>query len=221
MTLQNLNDNLNKCLDKRSSMTKSGVAASFLLKCKYFDEMAFLHKKSCNRPSESNLQLQSTFISAPPTPVYAKFQGKNKTNTMSQVSGFSCKKRKVDETEVHLMKQLSNTDNDIKKLLTESKPGDSLYSRSLVPMLEMLPLKKKRLPKIRITVVNFYMNYSLTKNVTKVNKILNVGCFSCICFIEKETLAQVFPCELCQISKNTFYTEHLLAAASVLNYNKN
>ena len=120
-------------------MTKSGAAASSLPKCKYFDEMAFLHEKRCNRPNESNLQLQSTFISPPPSPVYAKFQEKNKTNTMNQVSGLSCKKGKVDETEVDLMKQLSDTDNDIKKLLTESKSEDSLYCRSLVPMLEMLP----------------------------------------------------------------------------------
>ena len=27
--------------------------------------------------------------------------------------------------------------------------------------------------------------------------------------IKKETLAQVFSCELCEISKNTFFTEHL------------
>ena len=134
-------------------MTKSGAVGYSLPKCKYFDEIAFLHKKSCNRPSESNLQLQSTFISPPPSPVYAKFQEKNKTNTVSQVSGLSCKKRKVDETEVHLMKQLSDTDNDIKKLRTESESEDSLYCRSLVPMLEMLPLKKKRLAKIRLASI--------------------------------------------------------------------
>ena len=28
-------------------------------------------------------------------------------------------------------------------------------------------------------------------------------------FIKKVTLAQVFSCELCEISKNTFFTEHL------------
>ena len=28
-------------------------------------------------------------------------------------------------------------------------------------------------------------------------------------FIEKETLAQVFSCEFCEISKNTFFREHL------------
>ena len=35
-------------------------------------------------------------------------------------------------------------------------------------------------------------------------------------FIEKETLTQVFSCEFCKISKNTFFTEHLWAIASVL-----
>ena len=33
-------------------------------------------------------------------------------------------------------------------------------------------------------------------------------------FIKKETLAQVFSCEFCEISKNTFFTEHLRVAAS-------
>ena len=33
-------------------------------------------------------------------------------------------------------------------------------------------------------------------------------------FIKKETLAQVFSCEFCEISKNTFFTEHLWATAS-------
>ena len=33
-------------------------------------------------------------------------------------------------------------------------------------------------------------------------------------FIKKETLAQMFSCEFCEISKNTFFTEHLLATAS-------
>ena len=33
-------------------------------------------------------------------------------------------------------------------------------------------------------------------------------------FIKKETLTQVFSCEFCQISKNTFFTEHLRATAS-------
>ena len=34
-------------------------------------------------------------------------------------------------------------------------------------------------------------------------------------FIKKETLAQVFSCEFCKIFKNTLFTEHLWATASV------
>ena len=33
-------------------------------------------------------------------------------------------------------------------------------------------------------------------------------------FVKKETLAQMFSCEFCEISKSTFFTEHLLATAS-------
>ena len=32
-------------------------------------------------------------------------------------------------------------------------------------------------------------------------------------FINKETLAQVFSCKFCDISKNTFFTEHPMATA--------
>ena len=34
-------------------------------------------------------------------------------------------------------------------------------------------------------------------------------------FIKKETLAQVFSCEFFEISKNTFFTQHLWATASI------
>ena len=33
-------------------------------------------------------------------------------------------------------------------------------------------------------------------------------------FFKKETLTQVFSCEFCEISKNTFFTEHLWTTAS-------
>ena len=33
-------------------------------------------------------------------------------------------------------------------------------------------------------------------------------------FIKKDTLAQVLSCEFCEISKNTFFTEHLWTTAS-------
>ena len=33
--------------------------------------------------------------------------------------------------------------------------------------------------------------------------------------LKKQTLVQVFSCEFCEISKNTFFTEHLRMTASV------
>ena len=35
-------------------------------------------------------------------------------------------------------------------------------------------------------------------------------------FVKKDTLAQVFSSEFCEISKNTFFIEHLWATASVV-----
>ena len=40
----------------------------------------------------------------------------------------------------------------------------------------------------------------------------------CYNFIKKETLTQVFSCEFCEISKNTFFTEHVWATAFELVY---
>ena len=41
-------------------------------------------------------------------------------------------------------------------------------------------------------------------------------CQSLFFNIKKETLAQVFSCEFCEISNNTFFTEHLRATAFVM-----
>ena len=37
-------------------------------------------------------------------------------------------------------------------------------------------------------------------------------------FIKKETLAELFSCEFCKLSKNTFSTEHLWTTASERRY---
>ena len=44
-------------------------------------------------------------------------------------------------------------------------------------------------------------------------KINITGAATCN-FVKKETLAQVFSCEFCEISKNTFSTENLWTTAS-------
>ena len=47
------------------------------------------------------------------------------------------------------------------------------------------------------------------------NKVVGLRPEACN-FIKKETLANVFSCEFCEITKNTFFTEHLWTAASLI-----
>ena len=54
--LKNLKDTLKKC-----RITRSAAAAINLPKCQYFDMMAFLHEKSVNRVTETNLSQPSMF----------------------------------------------------------------------------------------------------------------------------------------------------------------
>ena len=58
-----MKDTLKKCLDKRNRMTRSGAAASNLSKCKFFDQVIFLHEKSANKPTQSNLDIVPDFAS--------------------------------------------------------------------------------------------------------------------------------------------------------------
>ena len=60
---------------------------------------------------------------------------------------------------------------------------------------------------------------SQENNCTRISFLIKLqasawGLQSCN-FIKKQTLALVFSCEFCEISKNTFFTEHLWTTASV------
>ena len=80
----------------------------------------------------------------------------------------------------------------------------------------------------QLTVSSSHRRYSMKKGVLKnftkftgkhlceslfFNKDADLRPEACN-FIEKETLAQVVSCEFCEISKNTFFTEHLWTTAS-------
>ena len=52
------------------------------------------------------------------------------------------------------------------------------------------------------------------------NKVVGLRPKACN-FIKKEILAHVFSCEFCEISKNTFFTEHLWTAASLITVSEN
>ena len=57
---------------------------------------------------------------------------------------------------------------------------------------------------------------SQEKTCTRVIFLNKVAGLQACNFIKKETLAQVLSCEFCEISKNTFFTEHLWTTASII-----
>eukprot|EP00112_Aurelia_sp_Birch-Aquarium-sp1_P001807 Seg1197.1 transcript_id=Seg1197.1/GoldUCD/mRNA.D3Y31 product="hypothetical protein" protein_id=Seg1197.1/GoldUCD/D3Y31 len=146
-------------------MTRSGAAAATLPKCKYFEQMAFLHEKSANKPTQSNLSTTDAGFVLPagepfssqssvPSPRCNSTAGKRKIKTESK------RAKCVDLTESDLNQSLIDCDNMIKKSLADDDNEDSLYCRSLIPILKDLPKKKKRLAKIKISQLLFDLEYS-------------------------------------------------------------
>ena len=80
--LKYLKDHLKKCLDRRSKLSKSGAPALSLPKCNYFEVMRFLHDKTANKPTESNLCLPND------TPHISETQ--NYATTITEISGENC-----------------------------------------------------------------------------------------------------------------------------------
>ena len=160
-TLKYLKDNLKKCLDRRSKLTKSGAPASSLLKCNYFEVMRFLHDKTANKPTESNLCLPNN------TPHVSEKQ--NYATTITEMSGENRpgkRKNRNPETtqkvaDAELLHQLKKVDAQIEEGQRESEDcEDALYCKSLVPIMKALPLKKKRLAKIKISQLLFDLEFN-------------------------------------------------------------
>ena len=157
--LKNLKDTLTKCLNKRNKLTKSG--ASKLPKCKFFEQMAFLHEKTGNKPTQSNVNynLESPEISnlgSPPSISSFRYETKSVKEPCTTPAR---KKSKIDTPEADLRKSLVETDLMIKKSMEQAEDEDSLYCRSLIPILKELPTKKKRLAKIKISQLLFDLQY--------------------------------------------------------------
>ena len=58
--------------------------------------------------------------------------------------------------------------------------------------------------------------FSVKKVFLEISRNSQENTYARVCnFIKKETLAQVFSCEFCEISKNTFFYRTPLVAASV------
>ena len=158
---------LKKCLDKRNRMTRSGAAAVNLPKCQYFDQMAFLHEKSVNKVTETNLSQPSTFSAEVLTdgnqcsPLSSSCSS-NGSNFDTSKKSTKNKKRRTDSMQPDALAQsLQDCDEMIKRSLTDENDEDYLFCRSLVPMLKEFPQREKRRAKIKIMQLIYELQYGI------------------------------------------------------------
>ena len=183
--LKYLKDNLKKCLDRRSKMQKSGAPASSLPKCNYFHQMSFLHDKTRNRPSESNMSItlndmvpvnetaptqlrdeiltQSlTPVASPATPLSTSFSSTN--FDVPSTKNPREKRKRSDDTarqRSKILEQIGSIETELKRNQEDDRE-DSLYCRSLIPTLQKLPPRKNKLAKIKISQLLFEMEFDET-----------------------------------------------------------
>ena len=169
--LKNLKDNLKKCLDKRQQMTKSGAAALSLPKCKYFDQMQFLHEKTANQPTVSNVTCQvqqaipppvaDTCLPTNPTQSTSAATKRKASDTFPPSSSQHGFKARQDAIDMAILKQLESTDKTLSNSIEKERADDevSLYCRSLIPIISSFTVRKKRLAMVKISQLLFDIEF--------------------------------------------------------------
>lgn len=180
---------MKRCLDRRKALTRSGAAYTTLPTCKYFNLMKFLHEKTENKATDSNIvhpdvidnslsthTNHQSFISSSPNLINAVAPSPPSacsSDTSSEPSeARKCSKRKSSDastygnSEVVFLKQMKLLDDRIIESLdgksAESSEicEDTSFCQSLIPVLKGLPLKKKRLAKVKINSLLYDIEFS-------------------------------------------------------------
>ena len=171
--LKNLKDNLNKCLDKRQQMTKSGAPASALPQCKYFEQMRFLHEKTANQPTESNIPMSMELTgrdecdpcpsATSTTPSRTPKRKASDDPLIPPVnSRHASKTTRQDAIDLAILKQLERTEQKMDEAPSNESTSDevSLYCQSLIPIIRSLPPKKKRQAMIKLSQQLFQIEFN-------------------------------------------------------------
>ena len=155
---------LKKCLDKRSKMTRSGAAACVLPKCQFFEQLQFLVEKTANRPTDSNITVLSELATNHQQQSQrTKVVEMDSSTTRNGICEPKQKKSKTkskeqDPMEMALLNQLGSI-NDVIKKSDDEDDEETLYCKSLIPVLKSLPLKKKRLAQLKIRELLFELEF--------------------------------------------------------------
>ncbi|XP_065641180.1 uncharacterized protein LOC124815057 [Hydra vulgaris] len=179
-TLKNLKDNLKKCLDRRRALTRSGAGAFCLLKCKYFDQIAFLHEKSSNKPTVSNVKSTSectnsknlnesnasltTELTTLPIISQLSIPADDSSEKCKDVRINKKQKSVIEKSDNFFLKQMKDLDNRLIDSLEEKNKTVcemSAFCNSLNPVLQGLPIKKARLAKLKINQLLFEIEFGV------------------------------------------------------------
>ena len=148
-------------------MTRSGAAAVNLPKCQY--QMAFLHEKSVNKVTETNLSQPSTFSTEVLTEENHCSPLSSPCSSNSSIFDTSKKitknkKRRTDSMQPDVLTQsLQDCEEMIKRSLTDENDEDYLFCRGFVPMLKEFPQSEKGRAKIKIMQLIYELQYVIEK----------------------------------------------------------
>ena len=172
---KNLKDSLKKCLDKRGALSRSGAAASTLPMCKYFEVMRFLHEKTSNLETHSNVELEVQAASNNSFDLSSSWQSQDPIQSPSSCSSISddvkCSKRKRATTKEEndpFLDQVKSMDENMISHLGKMKGKEEnhekdeaeLFCTSLLPVLRDMDKKQLRLAKLKIQQLLYDLQYA-------------------------------------------------------------
>ena len=145
-----LKENFKRCIDKRARLTKSGAPAHALPKCKYFDQLMFVHDKVKNRETESNvvicdedheMQIPSTsgecvqdeVMEQPTTLLGTNTPSNHKRCAADNIVYYtppSAKSKKRNELSMQVDSMLVKSLNDLKEPVSEPDDTDTYFCKA-------------------------------------------------------------------------------------------
>ena len=163
-------------------MTRSGAPASTLSTCKYFHVMEFLHERSANKPTESNVDLsvycgntqdglseETALLAAEPvlpSPIMSSTVTNCSSNSMLQTPlSQKSQKRKSPSTkecpeDSRFLAQLKSLDDRVLNSFEKNEVCEmTSFCNSLIPRMKGLPPRKRSLARLKIEQILFEIEY--------------------------------------------------------------
>ena len=176
-----LKENFKCCIDKRARLTRSGAATDSLPKCKYFDQLLFIHDKVKNRETESNVNLgdsneeqeqssTESICTMQTNPSRSSTPTTKRANS-DEMDGLyytptSAKTSKRNELSMQVDAMLVKSLNDLKEpapiqptIVDHTEDADTHFCKSIIELLKSFAPKQNRLAKMKIQQALFDIEF--------------------------------------------------------------